>query len=271
MANPQLGTPTINAVATIVNATAPCKVSYTFLPNDTVTPGSYEFVWQAITPAGRMQFPTVGWNSIQIKEDLGVVRQPRMTSLDRVKRHLNIPADKLIDDDSLLLLMDAAVRPIEHHTGPVLPRKYLERHDGGNSYIMLYRDPVISVDRIVEYWGNVSYELQPANTPDLATTYSYSEDMGMITRRAPGGTYYFPPGKGSVVVQYTAGRQPIPPNIEWAFLEAVRENWSGTESGGHPGLGQPADPEDTDSDAMFFLSKRVMGLLQGSMRGPSVV
>jgi hypothetical protein len=266
--------PTINASATIVSAGAG-TVSYTPTANDTAIPGMYMVEWHVTASGGGLStFPTDGWQSLWVEEDLVSPGGAMLVSLPEVKDHLRLPSTDRSHDARLRAMINAVTPVIEGITGPVVQRIYQnETYDGGNFFISLRHRPVLSVQSVVEYRGPIAYTLTQVPTPDLGSIYSYMfEAPGRIVRRTVGGGITaFPAGADQVFVTYTAGYQTTPYNIREAALELIRVNYQQTEQGGRPQWGTDESVEPVAGPMLgFFVPNRVRELLSPSKRYPSV-
>lgn len=266
--------PAVNATATIVTAAAG-TVSYTPSASDTATAGHYTSYWTVTFANAVVQrFPTVGFNTVEVQENLETANQT-IVELDDVKQYLNFPSTERSHDGELATLIAGVTPVVEGIVGPIVPRTYTaEAYDGGSPFIQLRHRPVISVSAVTEYWGSVAYTLAQVATPDLGSTYSYSFEAGgrLVRRNAGGGTQAFPSGFGSVLVTYIAGRAVTPPNVRLATLELVRVNYQQTQQGGRPTFGSPGQEDSFAGYQMlgFFVPNRVRELLASSKRAPSI-
>lgn len=263
--------PAINATATVVSAVAG-TVSYTPTAADTATAGVYAAYWLVTnlsqTP---LRWPTVGYLSVEIQENLETVSQT-IVELDDVKDALNIQATDHAHDAELLRFVAGLTPVVEFYTGPVLPKIIQDEiHDGGFPWVMCRHRPVISVSQVTEYLGNVRYDLQQVLTPDQATTFCYSVDGGRITRRNVGTASPFAPGVGTVWITYTAGRISIPQNIRLGTIELVRVNYQTTQQSGRTPLGAlgPMDEGIESPVPGYLVPNRVKEMLQPSKRHPA--
>lgn len=151
-----------------------------------------------------------------------------IVTLAQVHTHLRIPATYTADDGILQYLMNAADEVIRFECDEILPNTYVERHDGGDFRIYTRRIPVIRVANIEEGWGWVNYELdfQEVNAAPKGTgMFGYSIDSfenGEISRRSFGSVNIpFFKGTKNILIEYSAGEEPIPGNIILAELELI--------------------------------------------------
>lgn len=269
--------PTTEATATITNNQSPATVQYTPTATDTATAGLFTAYWIVTFSGGQIQrFPTTGYNTVEIQENLETANQT-VVELDDLKDYLNFQAADRTHDGELLRFLQGLTPVIESITGPILPVTYTsEQYDGGHWMIALRHRPVISVSDVIEYRGNIAYDLTQISHPSQGTIYSYEfEPPGRIVRRTVGGGWTpFPPGPEAVEVTYTAGRAVIPQNIRIGVLEAVREAYQQTQQAGRPAFGgQGGGAEDFVANTPFIgqlVSARVREFLAPSRRYPSL-
>ena len=266
---------TTNLTATITNNTAPATVSYTPTAADTTNAGMFAANWVVTFASGLVeQFPTVGYLTVEIQENLTTSGGASIVALGDVKDYLNIPATDRTHDGELLRFIDGCGPVVEHITGPILQRIYQnETYDGGGYFVSLRHRPVIEVHSVVEYRGPIRYELSQVPTPDLGSIYSYMfEPPGRIVRRTVGGGMVtFPPGFDQVFVTYTAGFTTVPQNVRMGTLELIRVNYQQTQQAGRRPFG--ANPEDELGNQQilgFFVPGRVRELLAPNRRRPSI-
>jgi hypothetical protein len=189
------------------------------------------------------------------------------------KPHLNIPSTDTSHDTEIQGFIDAAQPIIEDVVGPVVPVSLDEWYDGGQTFIILRRRPLLSVEDVTEYWGPAAYVLAQVATPVLGTTFSYSwEPTGRIVRRAAGGgVRSFPNGPQTVHVRYTAGRASVPANVRLATLELVHHNYQMTQQPGRPSFtGMPTEDQLATTPSGFAIPTRVLEMLQAHRRAPNV-
>lgn len=194
----------------------------------------------------------------------------RLVSLEDVKLHLN--KTDYIDDVELQGFIDAATPLIENMSGATINRTVVETHSGGTSTIILNSMPIVSVDSIVETYGQTNYTLTQVQLGTAQSGFSYTFDAltGRITRRAFNSVAIFPNGEGNVLITYTTGRTSVPGNIRLATLMLVQHLWTTSQmnrNGNRPSLGG----DDTFMPgAAYAVPTRVKELLQVSPRVPGV-
>ena len=268
--------PTTNAAATVVTATAPAVVSYAFTPADSAVTGRFMGEWHVtFADASLMTFPSDGYLEIVVEEDLVTAGGARLVGLGEVKDHLRIPNSDRSRDARLLEMIDSAAPIVENLTGPILQRQVVETYDGGSWFISLRSRPVLEIQSVVEFRGPIAYDLQQVANPALGTIYSYMfQAPGRIVRRTVGGGQtQFPPGADTIFVTYTAGMLKTPAHIREAVLEMIRENFQQTEQRGR--RSNPLSVDDQDPGISlplsgFYISARVRSLLTPNRRHPSI-
>ena len=272
--------PKVSAAATIVSPTAG-TVSYSWntAGQDTNVAGEYDCEWIVTFSGGAVQtFPTNGYVTLSIEEDLTTPGGARLVSLEEIRDHLRMSPTDTTFDSRLLRLLDGITPVIENVTGPILQRVYQdESYDGGNWFISLRHRPIVSVASVVEYRGPVPYVLQQVPSPDLGTIYCYTvEPAGRIVRRTVGGGITpFPPGANQVVITYTAGQATVPGNVKEAALHEIALHFDRTELGGGRAFGSSFGKDMGDEIATgppvgFLLSGKAREFLMASRRHPSV-
>lgn len=193
-----------------------------------------------------------------------------LVTLDDVKTHLNKVDFK--DDDELQGFIDAATPLIENISGPTIPRTVTEYYSGGCTEITLNSQPVLSIESIVETYGQTNYPLTQVQLGQGMTGFCFTFDplTGRIVRRAYNAEAMFPVGNRNVKVVYTAGRASVPANVRLAALMLIQHLWSTSQlnrNGGRPSTGG----DDVFTPGMgFAVPNRVKELLQPSPRVPGV-
>ncbi|WP_141692860.1 head-tail connector protein [Leifsonia xyli] len=160
--------------------------------------------------------------------------------LDDAKAQLNIVTNT--HDKMLQSMISAASRMWVNRCGPVNTQTFDEWYDGGNPRIIVRNSPIVTITRVEEVIGAVTYTLnlqtlQPGG--DLsAWGYSVENTIGQLTRRAAGIAMPFTPGINNVHVAYTAGYTAIPEDIALAVTLLVQHLWETTRGAGRrPGQG----------------------------------
>lgn len=267
--------PTTNLAASIVSAAAG-TVSYTLTAQDTATAGLYAQTWVVTFSGGLVEtFPTVGYNTVEIQENLTTVNQT-IVELDDIKEYLNLSTTDRSHDGELLRFLAGLTPVVEFITGPILPRTYTnEMYNGGVAIISLRHRPIVSVASVTEFLGPIAYPLTQVPSRDQGSIYSYVVNpSGSIQRTtAGGGTQAFPGGPDAVSVTYTAGYQVTPANIRLGMLELLRVNYQQTQQGGggRIGGGFLSDESEPSTPMLGFLvPNRVREMLGPSRRHPAI-
>jgi len=259
-------------------------VSYAFSAQDTAQPGMYMASWQVTFAhgGGTQTFPTDGYLSVWVEENLTAPGTRQIISLPEVKDRLSIPANDRVHDSKLVEWIEA-VRPlIENLTGPIVPQVFDEWYAGGSSTISLRHrphtgfgtTPILNVLAVGEYRGPIEYDLLNVNSPAAGQVYSVLVDkqLGYIARRtAGGGAMAFASGGEhagqDVHVRYEAGQETVPANVKMAAVEALKWWWNTTQPIGK-GLMDPADAEQPRP--MVALPYHCESMLAPTRKGPSI-
>lgn len=153
-------------------------------------------------------------------------------------------------DTPLQGYIDAATVVVEDIVGVITSTQVTEWHSGGNgarSALNLRQRPVITVDSVTGYIGNVAQSYTQAADPTASTSYSFTfePETATITFRVGSGTDYPEPwGVQNVKVIYHAGQTNVPANVRLAHLEVVRNLWDMTQQGGRPSFGGAGAEDD---------------------------
>lgn len=196
-------------------------------------------------------------------------------TLSDVHDQLNIPASDTTHDAELQRYLDAADGYIAYRIGPLTPTQFTgEVHDGGWPTIALFNVPVISIQSVTEYLGETAYPLTSQPPGSTVDNYGYSLDdpaSGILVRRSGAGTAIrFLAGPRSVVVDYTAGWQTVPPEVQLAVLLDIQGLYQLTQQGGRPQFsGDGAEYEQWAGSPMHPFP-RLGALLDGPSRTPSI-
>lgn len=145
----------------------------------------------------------------------------RINSLADIKTHLNKASQNATDDAEVQDMADAAQSMIEREIGTVVPKSYVEYHNGGCNRISLWRGPIVSVTSIVENLNGTFLR--------TLTSQEYRIDAktsSVVRTLTSGADYAFAGWDEDVVITYVAGRtQPIPANIRLAHKELTAHMW----------------------------------------------
>lgn len=184
-----------------------------------------------------------------------------IASLDETRDYLNIAIADPTANTELQRFIDAADPVIEDIVGPVTSASVTEWHNGGRPYIVLRQNPVLSVGTVTEYTGATANVLTVATDPSAFGSWTYTFDPdGILYRVTSAGSGFFAAGATNIQVQYTVGRNPVPPNIKLAALELIRHLYQSTQQGGRPQFGG-ASEDMPWAPAGFAVPTRVIELL----------
>jgi hypothetical protein len=264
---------TTDLAASIVSASAG-TVSYALTAQDTAVAGLYAQEWVVTFSGGTIEhFPTQGYNTVEIQENLTTVNQS-IVELDDIKDYLNFSTTDRTHDGELLRFAAGLTPVVEFIVGPVLPKTYTERYNGGSPVISLRHRPIISVSNVVAVLGPIAYTLTQVPSRDQGVIYGYFFDpAGSIwCTTAGGGLQPFFGGSDSITVTYTAGFVKTPENIRMGMLELIRVNYQQTQQGGggRIGGGLIMDEEPVTQMLGFTVPNRVREMLGPNRRHPSI-
>ena len=156
--------------------------------------------------------------------DIEIVTQTKsdLTTLSDVKDYLGITTSD--EDDQLEVLITAVSDFIKNETNQqIVETEYKEKIDGEyTESIVLSQKPIISVESLT-----IDNEEE--------TDYYIYKDIGVVKRESIGfdiwpdrsPKYRFPEGKQNIVVEYTAGYEEIPLDIQkavWDIIQSTRES-----------------------------------------------
>jgi len=274
-------TPLVLAGTTTILDAPAGSVEFTPTSADTAAPGLYVASWVVTFPSGQpMTFPTVGYLTVSIEENITTQGGAQLVGLPDVKDYLNIRTDDRTHDAKLIRFIHA-VRPlIEQTTGPIIPQVFEEWHDGGQYFVQIRRrpstgygtSPILTLVGCDEYRGSIKYPLSVIQDPAHGSIYSVIMDrLGRVVRRTTGGgVIAFPPMPQSVHVVYQAGQATVPPNVYEAALEAIRVNYQTTQGTGIGSRALSDDLDRTGPSLGFFMPRRCLELLGPTRRAPSI-
>jgi len=236
-----------------VNA-AEGKLYYAPSKADTSAPGNYLASWHVTFAGGEEQtFPTEGYLWLEVQPNLTTASTGMIVGLPEVLDRLQIPAQDRTQDAKLREWISAIGPLIEHVVGPITPRIYNEKFDGGSNIISLLHpptfgygtSPVLNILGASEFRGPIEYPLSLVANPVFGSIYSVevNPQFGELTRRtAGGGVIAFMPGRNAVHVVYESSQAVIPGNVQMAAIETLRWWWQTTQPSGR-GLMTAADAE----------------------------
>lgn len=271
-------TPTVNAAATITNATAG-QVTYSWSSADTATAGLYMGQFHCVLSGGSTyDFPNQGFLMIEVQENLTSASQ-QLVTVAAVKDVLNFDSTNREHDDKILRWINASRPVIESLTGPIIQTQYEEWHDGGQVFITLRRrpstgfgtTPYLTLNAVSEYNGPIEWPLSIISSPDQGQLYSCQLDAqtGRVVRRtAGGGVMPFPNMPQAVHVWYVAGQSAVPDNVTEATLELIRVNYQATAQAMRGG--RATNREEMLPPVGFFVPNRVREMLGTNRKFPSL-
>lgn len=152
-------------------------------------------------------------------------------------------------DTKLQLVTSAICRRVQDYLGkPVAKTEFFQRLSGwpGNNgaVLMLPYYPVLEVLRVVEFRGTagpyVLTEQTPENNAGNSETFQIEPLSGTLIRTFIANMQrpWFP-GSKNIEVTWTAGYNPVPPDIKIATLEYIKKFWDSTQQASRSG-GQSA-------------------------------
>lgn len=260
---------------TIVNSLTG-DVRYDPNPSDETPPGNYAAVWRLTVDGVPMSFPTVGYISVTVEENLVTMGGAELVTVQDAKQYLGITAGDRTHDARLARMIRSARPTVENITGPIIPAEYDEWHTGGGSTLQVRRrpssapgtSPILELLTIDEYIGSQAHALTVVDTPSEGSTYSCMIDsLGTITRRTGGGgiTSF----AHDVHITYRAGQAVVPANVAEGTLELLRANWQTTRATGI-GRNTVADDQTSSAPLHFYIPTKVAELLAPTRRHPSI-
>lgn len=184
-----------------------------------------------------------------------------------VKPWLQVPANNISQDFALQRIIDMACEFIQGWLArPIAPQPYDFAFDGAagfnSGYIMLPKWPVLSVESVVEFQGSNPVELAEVTQASGADGYQLTPATGRLTR-VLGGIWNRPfyPGSRNVVVNWTAGYNPVPPSIWMATVELVAHWFRNTQQAAGPGA-RTGDYDPMAAAGLWAgMPNRITGLL----------
>jgi len=254
-------------------------VQYTFAASDTVTAGNYMANWVVTYAGGQVAtYPNPGYMWVEIEPSLTGEPQ-QLVSLPDIKEYLGLDPAQRNRDHELLTMIEGMRPQIEDITGPIIPIKRQEWHDGGQTFIELDRPPntgmgttpVLTLLGCSEWRGPIEYPLLVIQDPAHGSIYSCMLDPydGTVTRHTAGGAVTpFPPQEQCVRATYQSGQAVVPANVRQACLEIVRVNLRTTES---LGKGMQAEMEQLDQRRVFTIPPGAERMLKPTSRAPSII
>lgn len=196
-----------------------------------------------------------------------------LVSLDEAKDHLNIQSSDPVRDSELQGFIDAATAYIQSFTGPIIGQAFTETYNGGRDTICLFHPPVLSIQSVTEYIGQVAYTLTAVAPGNNAGPYAYSLDNargGILRRRYTAGyAGPFAAGVGNVIVAYTGGQSAVPADIRMAVLQDIAGLYQPSQLGTNP-YGAAGESGNSPLNPIGMFPRVAEILTATSQRTPSI-
>lgn len=203
----------------------------------------------------------------------------QLVTLETAKQYLEIPETDTASDANLTRIINACTPLIERYTGPIVPQKYVEWHDGGNYFILPRRRPTTSysssplfvLESIAEWRGPTEYPLEIVQNPGEGGLYSVlvDNDCRIVRRTSGGGVIGYMAMPQSIKIEYEAGQQEVPANVEAGACELVRHLFRQSRPVGR-GREVIADSEQQAWNAPFAMPNLVRELIAPAKKAPSI-
>ena len=186
-------------------------------------------------------------------------------SIDEARQAIMAPDQR--NDEWLALMVSAVSQRIDKITGPVVNRSVTEYHDGGTTEILPRSRPIYSIASLVEYRWTTPITLSVETLGTAPSDAYILRPDGAVMRRQGGWTWQFWPGRGNIVLTYTAGRAAttaaVPETFKQAAMITVAHIWRNENGSGNTTFG--ADGPATFI-ASYSIPNRAMELLAGETR-----
>ena len=179
---------------------------------------------------------------------------PDWTTLERVKRHINLDPSNTDLDDKIEDMIPAASRMLEKYIGHSLfETEYTEYYDGdGTNEIILDHYPVTEIESIHDDLDREFGVDSEIDVEDAAFDSNDQKNVGLV--RLFRGTSYFTTGVLNIKVVYTAGYATLPEDAEMACVQLV--SWlltrAASEGMGAATLGGKSETYEVDSIPMYI-------------------
>lgn len=258
MSTIDLGAP-VKAVWTGAPATGTITVAVTRPDGTSISPPSVSSqppITATFVPdmAGRWLIKWTSTNPASSYTDIVDVwpADPRfIISLDDALAALNMTTTDEKQRDDLRLYIAAATPVIEDIVGTVVTKTVVQKADGGHGSVTLWETPV-SITSVTE-------------NGTATTDYWLDEQAGILYGGSQTSARTFPPGRGAIVITYTAGTNVIPQNVRLGTRELVRHWWQiGKQGGGRAAPVNTTAHMDVWTPSGFAVPRRVMELCQPS-------
>jgi hypothetical protein len=182
-----------------------------------------------------------------------------IVSLEQARTFLNV---SLTDSDEEINDMSAVVTVIiESIVGNVLPKQYVERHDGGECFL-LHHGPPIAIVAIDPWYANIGESVPVSEVQIDPVTWS-------VERKNAFGFYF-----GPYRVTFTAGRAIVRPNIQHGALVMLDHLWEtqrgGSIVGAMPGVADDEAVAYTVAGRSWTVPRSVIETLQPDAKSPLV-
>jgi hypothetical protein len=259
------------AGAVVVTVTLPDGTSATPATTNP-TLGTYTATF-ATTQAGRhaVRWVATGANAQAYTDVFNVsASDPGMIiGLADARAAVGLPTSATAKDEQLRGYIAAATPLMEDIVGPILRRICADTYDGGAGTVRLLYAPVISVESVVESYGNFTRTLtaQPLDGAGF-DAYGYTVDLvdGILTRRVSGQRGIFQPGRRNILVSYTAGRTEIGENLIRAAQRLVRWLWEPEQGAVRPDLTTGDSPVLAQTPSGYSVPRDVIVLCGADVR-----
>lgn len=160
-----------------------------------------------------------------------------LVSLAEIKRHLNLPASRITDDDELLYLASGVTDAVESHLGRPLRRTVVtDVFSHGSGPLILRKVPCPCVVCAPHRLLSITTMTEDGNP---LTGYTLDSARGLLFRDNFGSGWSTLTLQNLTVV-YEAGYVTTPPWARQAVLRAIEGLWQGSQQAPHPALGQDA-------------------------------
>lgn len=248
----------------------------TMPPPVTAVAGTYSATFRTSLPGlHQVRWSTQGAVGA-VFEDVFEVRPAVPTALVSIKdarEWLRLRSTDTSDDLKIQSIIEAASRLVVNITGPIQSTSFTEWFDGGVPTIVLAHPPIISIVRVVEYYGQSTFVLseQPLGSQTSAFAFTVDYTTGQLTRRTIGGdAALFVQGDKNIAVTYTAGRMIVPENVQLATKELVRHLYQNTQVQGRSKLASTGDDGYGEVPIGFAVPNFVVQMLHPDRRAPGI-
>jgi hypothetical protein len=152
-----------------------------------------------------------------------------LLTLEEARRAVNLPSPATVNaqDTTLQLFVTGLSGRVDKLCGPVVQRTVTgERHNGGQSKVLLTLQHVATVTSVVEWAGTSSTTLtEETDSTKPATGFLLDPGEGgiyaWVRRRSGNADAAFPVGRRNVVTTYSAGRYASTATVDETFKLAA--------------------------------------------------